>query len=347
MKFSELCSHKKEIRLGYIGGSITEGDKYRTHVLNYLTAEYPENIFTEIKGGVGGTPSYLGVHRMDRDIIEQKPDIVFIEFSVNDYPALKGLFERSMEGMIRKALNYDPKIPIAVLGTTDEYSLLNVYPKGETPEMVQSHMNVAAYYNIPYINMGKALYEHLSSTGDDLKNYLPDGVHPNSDGGKIYADEIKKYLDGYDWSIDFKSEPMTEKSLEKASLFMAENYVSAPWKVSAESMKGKNPSYIYSDEVGASLELDFFGSVLGIYCTFDSDSGELDYKIDDCEWQKVSLWDKYCLDFDRACCCILASDLEVSAHHVTMKISEHKNEKSKGHAVRIGAFLWERIKSSL
>ena len=79
MRFSELCKKKKVINIGYVGGSITEDDKYRSHVLKYLEAKYSENSFVEIKGGVSGTPSYLGVHRFDRDVLSQNPDLVFID----------------------------------------------------------------------------------------------------------------------------------------------------------------------------------------------------------------------------------------------------------------------------
>ncbi len=342
MKFSDICNSKKEIKVGFIGGSITEGEKYRSHVMKYISDKYKENNFVEIEGGVGGTTSFLGVHRIDRDIIAYDPDVVFIEFSVNDFIAYRELFERSMEGMIRKILKNNPETLISVIGTCETKYLTEWYFKGTEPEIVRSHKTVAAYYNIPYINVGKAFSDYILRSGEKIEKYLPDGVHPNFEGGKIYADEITNYLDNYDWNIDFKTEPMTERNLENAILVMADKYVSDPWKVSDQDMMEKNPNFIYSDEVGASLEFDFFGSVLGIYCTFTSDSGELDYKIDDGEWQKASLWDIFCLDFDRASYCILASDLEVSSHHVVMKISEHKDERSKGHAVRIGAFLWEK-----
>ena len=39
-----------------------------------------------VKAGVGGTPSELGMLRFDRDVLRdgEKPDIVVVEFAVND-----------------------------------------------------------------------------------------------------------------------------------------------------------------------------------------------------------------------------------------------------------------------
>ena len=342
MKFNDLCKNKKEIRLGYIGGSITEDDKYRSCVLKNLTAEYPDNTFVEIKGGVSGTPSYLGVHRIDRDILAHEPDVVFIEFSVNDDYGRAELFKRSLEGMIRKILNRNPNAIIAVLGSSTEWYMKEYYWQGKTPEMMLAHMEVAEYYSIPYINMGKALSDYFLRTGAPVNEYLPDGIHPNFAGGKIYADEIMNFLYNYQWNIEFKKEPLTHNNLEKATLFSAENYVAEPWKVSDCDMMGKHPLFIYSDEVGAELELDFFGSVFGLYCTYDGDSGNLEYCVDGKEWKEVSLWDMYCLSFNRVCFSVLESDLERTYHHIKMRISANKNEQSKGNAIRIGAFLWEK-----
>lgn len=339
MRFSDLCKNKKTVNMAFIGGSITEGDSYRCHIRDYLKANYPDNEFNEIRAGVSGTPSFLGVHRMDRDVISHDPDMVFIEFSVNDNSGDKELYCRSMEGMVRKVLNHNPNALIAFIGTAVVWYFDEFYSKGREPEIVMAHKEIAAYYNIPYINVGKALFDYLQRSGEPTEKFLPDTVHPNVEGGKVYADEITNYLVNYEWNIDFKSELKTVNSLEKATLVMADKYVGENWKVSEDSMMGKNPNYIYSDVVDATLELDFYGSDLGLYCTYDHDSGDIDYSIDGGEWQRVSLWDTFCLQFDRAGWSLLAKDLEKKDHHVVMKISENKNEQSKGHSVKIGAFL--------
>lgn len=64
--------------------------KYRVLRIQILSA-FPEafsakNNVKFIKAGVGGTPSELGMIRFDRDVLRdgQQPDIVVIEFAVND-----------------------------------------------------------------------------------------------------------------------------------------------------------------------------------------------------------------------------------------------------------------------
>lgn len=37
-----------------------------------------------VNAGLSGTPSKLGILRLDRDVLAYEPDICFIEFAVND-----------------------------------------------------------------------------------------------------------------------------------------------------------------------------------------------------------------------------------------------------------------------
>lgn len=60
-----------------------------------------------VKAGVGGTPSELGMLRFDRDVLRdgEKPDIVVVEFAVNDEgDETKG---DCYESLVRKILKLD------------------------------------------------------------------------------------------------------------------------------------------------------------------------------------------------------------------------------------------------
>lgn len=68
-----------------------------------------------IKAGVGGTPSELGMIRFDRDVLrgEEQPDLVVIEFAVNDEgDETKG---DCYESLVRKVLNLPWKPAVVLL----------------------------------------------------------------------------------------------------------------------------------------------------------------------------------------------------------------------------------------
>ncbi len=344
MTLKELFNLKKDITVGYFGGSITEDDKYRKYVNEFLKNTYRNNNFTEINAGIGGTTSFLGVHRCERDILSKNPDILFVEFSVNDMAGVDdgdySIYERTMEGIIRKTLSLKPDTIIVILGLTTK-SMNAYYDKNDIPPSVKAHKKIAVYYNVPYINAGYDLFLHIKNTNEDIKDYLHDGCHPNDKGGKFYADIINSFIFDYDWNISLK-ELINKNNLENATLLMARDYENSEWKLSKCTLYGRLPEYIYAYKPGSEITLDFYGSSFGIYCTTEKDSGILEYSIDNKPFVKLSTWDKYALSFNRAHNYIFDKNLEKKKHTVTIRVCEENDELSEGTYIRIGAFFGEK-----
>ncbi|MBQ4311367.1 MAG: SGNH/GDSL hydrolase family protein, partial [Oscillospiraceae bacterium] len=79
------------ITIGVIGGSITQGtaasspaNAYPSVYCKWWEEKFPESEITLVNAGIGGTDSYLGVNRVDEQLLAYDPDIVIVEFSVND-----------------------------------------------------------------------------------------------------------------------------------------------------------------------------------------------------------------------------------------------------------------------
>ena len=86
------------VTIACIGGSITQGTIssgeddsalafrkcYADIFFQWWEDSYPDTEFTFINAGIGATDSYLGVHRVRQDVLDADPDLVLVEFSVND-----------------------------------------------------------------------------------------------------------------------------------------------------------------------------------------------------------------------------------------------------------------------
>lgn len=86
-----------------------------TNPISFPEAFSAKNNVKFIKAGVGGTPSELGMIRFDRDVLRdgQQPDIVVIEFAVNDEgDETKG---DCYESLVRKVLNLPWKPAVVLL----------------------------------------------------------------------------------------------------------------------------------------------------------------------------------------------------------------------------------------
>lgn len=72
----------EEIRIGYLGGSITAaGSGWRSKSLGWLRERFPDRKIEEINAAIGGTGSDLGVFRLEQDMLQHEPDLLFVEFA--------------------------------------------------------------------------------------------------------------------------------------------------------------------------------------------------------------------------------------------------------------------------
>jgi len=74
----------KNVRIAYLGGSITAAPGWRVLSRDWFQEKYPQAKVDEIHAAIGGTGSDLGVFRLQNDALQHKPDLLFIEFAVND-----------------------------------------------------------------------------------------------------------------------------------------------------------------------------------------------------------------------------------------------------------------------
>ena len=190
----------EEIKIAYIGGSITEGYGYRDLSNDWFADKYGDR-FDSKNAGVGGTPSDFGAVRFATDIIPYDPDLLFIEFAVNDGELTSRAIAQSMEGMVRQAWQHNPNMDIVFVYTMNE-SQIETAAEGKYSRTAKIHDYVAQHYNIPSIFMGYDVAKQAqngeiifngSNPGDSTGTvFSGDGVHPNSDGSQMYMDMLER-----------------------------------------------------------------------------------------------------------------------------------------------------------
>lgn len=208
--FLEKTKRGEEVTVAFIGGSITQGAgaiPINTKAYAYQTYQQFKNEFGVndnvkfIKGGVGGTPSELGMIRFERDILREglvKPDLVVIEFAVNDEDdETKG---RCYECLIRKALSLSEDTAVILMFAVfaDDWNL-------------QERLSPCGVrYEIPMVSARDAVVEQFYKKYGEGKvlgknQFFYDTFHPTNAGHKIMADAIMNLIRTVD------AQPMDEK----------------------------------------------------------------------------------------------------------------------------------------
>ncbi len=170
------------LTVAYLGGSITEGKKYSSPFSNYLKETFAKGSFTEINAGMSGTSSVVGLVRSEKDIVAAKPDIIFIEFSVNDHEDI--LYKKSFESVIKKFLDLPnaPAVGIIINRSKGGFSSQSqMYPIGKN-------------FDIPVISMDDALTGAFNSGLLQTGDYFSDEYHPHDKGGQLVADCLAYYV---------------------------------------------------------------------------------------------------------------------------------------------------------
>jgi lysophospholipase L1-like esterase len=194
----------RTIKVGYLGGSITEANGWRVKSLAGFKTRFPSVNWVDINAGVGGTGSDLGVFRLKTQVLDQNPDLLFVEFAVNDGGS--GYTQRAMEGIVRQTWAKNPEIDIVFVYTCNT-NILNNVRAGITEYAIKNMELVAAHYSIPSIHFGIEVVKRIDVTKDfvwyntspppGVTSVTYDNTHPTPLGHDLYALSVKRGFDEF------------------------------------------------------------------------------------------------------------------------------------------------------
>ncbi len=335
---------QRQVRVGYIGGSITAArDGWRDLTFSWFRLNFPKTAFYQVNATIGGTGSNLGVFRMEHDVFMYKPDLLFVEFAVNDGVAPTSL--RSMEGIVRKTWETYPNTDICFVYTTAEVYVKAMVDEGKPVYAVEEHEKVAAHYGIPSINAGLQIARMYSQgklllTADPSENehtivFTKDRTHPLPESGHpLYGSLIARYL-----------EKMSKKAAEKKHLLPAP-YATDNWQAAhmidiehtertgdwtkltdnhtlVQQFSSFMPS-IYQAKPGAAMHFKFKGRILGIYDCIGPGTGTIEITVDG-KTEEIARFDQWCNNYRKNS--FFIKELEDKVHAVEIRVLDKKIDK--------------------
>lgn len=205
------AANGESLVIGFLGGSITQGSLsstpktcYAYLVYEWWKKSFPNAAFSFVNGGIGGTTSHYGGARAWKDVLCYRPDIVTVDFSVND--DANEFFEETYEGTLRRLLAAPSDPAVVVLNNV-------FYDTGKNAQ--NYHNRIADHYGIPHVSIKDTVYPDVESGKIVRADITPDNLHPNDKGHRLVADEICKLLDSI--KAEMEEETIAGENIEGKS----------------------------------------------------------------------------------------------------------------------------------
>jgi lysophospholipase L1-like esterase len=355
-----VCAKLKagaEVRIAYLGGSITAQDGWRPKTLNWFRKSFPAAKISEINAAIGGTGSDLGVFRLQHDVLEHRPDLLFVEFAVNDAGAPPEQIYRCMEGIVRQTWKHDAATDICFVYTLAG-NMLETLQQGHFPRSASAMEKVAEHYGIPSIHLGvevarlekagKLVFKADKPKTDAEKAALdgtilfsPDSVHPYTDSGhQLYLEAVVRSMEQIQQAGKPGSHalpaPFVADNWEAAKLIpLSRAQLSAGWRkvdpqtdARAKSFGNRLPGMWKASQPGESVSFKFRGTTARIYDLVGPDCGQVTIAVDDRPPVVKPRFDAYCT-YHRLATLSVAEGLPEAVHTVTITIHPEQPDKAK------------------
>jgi sialidase-1 len=356
--FYKAVSVRKQATVAFVGGSITFNPGWREKVCDYLIKKFPATTFRFIAAGIPSLGSLPHSFRLQRDVLDSgKTDLLFLEAAVNDRAnSTDSLTQvKALEGIIRHTLKKNNRTDILLMSFADP-DKNNEYAKNLIPVEVNNHETIAAYYNLPSINLAKEISDRLQhkefSWEKDFVN-----LHPSPFGQQLYFETIKALLDTCFERVMPPKKHHLPVALNKYN-FSKGRYVSPAnahydqgWTLNNDWVPSDNLAtrkgfvhrpMLISTVPGSVLHFTFKGNAIGVAIVSGADAGIISYSIDKGDFKKYNLFTQWSSSLHLPWYILLGSDLKNGNHELEIKIDADKDSRSKGNACRIVYFLVNR-----
>lgn len=344
-KLIEKLRLKRKIVYGAVGGSITEGAGATCQELRYVEQfaawlrEHYRNPGVEVvNAGIGASNSLFGAFRVEKDLLSHAPDLITVEYAVND--TTNPDTAASYEALLRKCLELSSDTAVILISTMNYL--------GENKQHL--HIPSGIHYHLPMISYRDAVYPEVSAGQIAWSDISPDTVHPNDLGHTLIKDMLVMLMQELETAPAAAPFPLPGYLNSGAAGYERVRIVDANdmeilyqsgWQTGPH--KGGYTGWQTNDRT-ARLEVRFSGRYIAIGCKqYSGDFGRAVVTIDD---RPPVMLEGY---FEKlpnntwagghTVLTVLAGDLPAGSHLLRVQMLPERHPDSNGHEFDIGYLL--------
>jgi lysophospholipase L1-like esterase len=188
-------------RVVFLGDSITVLHTWTRLVELSVRLRHPQWTITFINAGVGGNTTEDALERLDVDVLAHRPDVVFVNFGMNDasYPDgssgaafeknMTALLDRLRDAKVRRVVWLDTTPYDTTVGAGNAFNRRRVTRIGE---LLAFSKTLAAERALPLVPVNDAVTRALTAwkAARRSENLMPDRIHPGPALHGVMAAEV-------------------------------------------------------------------------------------------------------------------------------------------------------------
>lgn len=295
---TSILPYSASIKVAFVGASITfgaagSGRVWSAQTSNWLRSKYRSVDVRDLS--LPYTTSQFGAYRIEGDLQGYGPDLVFVEFAVNDLLLDENGRTRYTDALIYKLRQINPRVVIVYVATANGLDAA-ARTAGDVPAHITQIKRVADRDQVLFVDAGAALWNRVTATSGDILSYLPDGIHPNDAGSDIYFTAVRDALDGYLPTAaagPASTAYIAQSRLQDARILAATSASATGCTIG--DRRSENNYWRFQQALtcngGNSFTLDFSGTSIGFVYGAGRDAGALDCAIDGSVPQVITLLD--------------------------------------------------------
>lgn len=191
-KTINLVFHGHSVPAGYFKTPVVNSlQAYPFLVLKLIKEIYPTAVVNVIVTAIGGENSERGEKRFKDDVLTHKPDVLFIDYALNDRVLGMEKSKTALTKMIDTALARGIKIILLTPTPHQSFNILDTLNPYEAFKVEVTEL--AKRYNIGLVD-SYTLFRKKILEGHKVTEYMSQINHPNEPGHQLIADEIVKWF---------------------------------------------------------------------------------------------------------------------------------------------------------
>lgn len=183
-------------------GHSVPGGYFKTPIVNTFNAyphlwhvalkqRYPHAVINVIVTAIGGEHSESGAERFERDVLVLRPDLLTIDYCLNDRRIGLDRARAAWTKMIQRAKAAN--VPTILLTPTADIAAKMDDPADPLNQHAEQVRSLAAEHSLLLVD-SYAAFKRSVGDGVPLESLMSQGNHPNRAGHELVAVELSKFV---------------------------------------------------------------------------------------------------------------------------------------------------------